>query len=97
MTRMAQNKSLKRNTIYYLIYNLLNVFFPFVSGIYVARILLPDTIGQVETARNFAQYFIMFAYLGIPTYGMRECSKYRNDKNKLSKIHNELFLINFIR
>lgn len=38
----------------------------------------------------------MFAYLGIPTYGMRECSKYRNDKNKLSKIHNELFLINFI-
>lgn len=89
-------KSLTKNSIFYLIYNVLNVFFPFVTGIYVARILLPADIGQVETARNLAQYFVIFSFLGIPTYGLREIAKERNEKDKLNKLYTELMVINTI-
>lgn len=90
------NKSLTKNSIFYLIYNVLNVIFPFITGIYVTHILLPDSIGLVETAKNFVQYFVIFSFLGIPTYGLREISKNRNDKEKLNKTYTELMIINCI-
>ena len=93
---MVQKKSLIKNSIFYLLNNVLNVLFPFITGIYVTHILLPSTIGQVETARNFVQYFVTFSFLGIPTYGLREISKNRNDKEKLNKIYSELMVINAI-
>lgn len=90
------NKSLTINSIFYLIYNLLNVIFPFITGMYVTHIILPDSIGLVETAKNFVQYFIIFSFLGIPTYGLREISKNRNDREKLNKTYSELMIINCI-
>lgn len=89
-------KSLTKNGAWYLIYNVLNILFPFLTGIYVARVLLPATIGIVAAAQNFATYFVILAFLGIPTYGMREISKIRDDKEKLNKLYSELFLINLI-
>lgn len=93
---MSKNKSLTANSIFYLIYNVINVIFPFITGIYVTHILIPDAIGQVEIARNFVQYFVILSYLGIPTYALREISKYRKEKNKLNEIYSELMIINFI-
>ena len=87
-------KSLTKNSIFYLIYNVLNVVFPFITGIYVARILLPGDIGLIETAKNLASYFVIFSFLGIPTYGLREISKVRNDRKKLDKLYSELMVIN---
>lgn len=91
-----QKKSISKNSLYYLIYSVLNVVFPFMTGIYVARILLPDLIGEVEAARNIAQYFVILSFLGIPTYGLREISKIRDDRKKLSKLFSELIVINTI-
>lgn len=88
--------SLFNNAVFYLIYNILNIAFPFITGVYVARVLIPADIGQVETARNLASYFITFSLLGIPTYALRECSKLRNDKDRLSKLYSELLIINAI-
>lgn len=92
----TKSQSLKTNSLFYLIYNVLNVIFPFITGIYVARVLLPDGIGQVETARNLVSYFSILAFIGIPTYGLREIAKARNDQNKLNKLFSELFIINSI-
>ena len=89
-------KSLTTNSIYYLLYNVMNVIFPFVTGIYVARVLLPTNIGDVAYAQNIAQYFVILSFLGIPTYGLREISKVRNEKDKLNKLFSELFIINLI-
>ena len=90
------NKSLTKNSMFYLMYNVLNVIFPFLTGIYVTHVLLPDSIGLVETAKNFVQYFVIFSFLGIPTYGLREISKNRNNKEKLNKTYSELMIINGI-
>lgn len=89
-------KSLTKNSIFYLVYSVLNVIFPLITGIYVARILFPEDIGLVETARNLASYFVIFAFLGIPTYGLREISQARNDKKELNKLYSELIVINSI-
>jgi len=92
----VKKKSLTINSIFYLAYNLLNVLFPFVTGIYITRVLLPDNVGLIESARNIVQYFVLLAYLGIPTYGMREVAKCRNDKETLNKLYSELMTINSI-
>ena len=89
-------KSLSKNSIFYLIYTVLNVLFPFLTGVYVARVLLPDAIGEVAYAQNIAQYFVVFAFLGLPTYGLREIAKARDDKQELNKLYSELLSINFI-
>ena len=90
------NQSLSKGGMYYLIYNFLNLAFPFINGIYVARVLLPESIGAVGAAQNLAQYFVTFAFLGIPTYGLRETAKARNDREELNKVFSELYTINFI-
>ena len=94
--KKTQEKSLARNGIVYLLYNVLNVVFPFATGVYVARVLLPTSIGQISYAQNIVQYFVILAFLGLPTYGLREIAKARNDKERLSKLFSELFIINLI-
>ncbi len=91
-----RQKSLKKNSIFYLIYNVLNVLFPFITGVYVARVLFPDTIGQVAYAQNIVSYFVILAYLGLPTYGLREVSRARKNQADLNKLYSELILINIL-
>lgn len=90
------HKSIAKNSIFYFIYNALNMLFPFISSMYVARILTPASIGDVAIAQNIVSYFSILAFLGIPTYGMREIAKHRDDKNELNHITSELFVINLI-
>lgn len=88
------NKSLTKNSIFYFIYNILNMVFPFFTSMYVARVLSPTSIGEVAYAQNIVSYFSILAFLGLPTYGLREISKARNNYDELSKLFSELFLIN---
>ena len=90
------NKSLVKNSIFYMIYNILNMLFPFLTSMYVARVILPADIGEIAYAQNIVSYFSILAFLGIPTYGVREIAKVRNNKNELSAVFSELFLINLI-
>lgn len=94
--KLTNEKSITKNSIYYAVYQTLNVIFPFLTGMYVARILLPDAVGTVAYAQNIAQYFVILAFLGIPTYGVREIAKVRNDRRERSKVYSELLVINFI-
>ena len=89
-------KSLTTNSIYYLVYNVLNVLFPFITGIYVARVIPEDLVGRVSYAQNIVQYFAVLSFLGIPTYGLREISKKQNSPEEKNKVYSELLIINAI-
>lgn len=89
-------KSLVSNSFFYFIYNILNMVFPFLTSMYVARILPPVVIGEVAYAQNIVSYFAILAFLGLPTYGLREISKARYHYDELCKLFSELFIINFI-
>lgn len=93
---VLSNESISKNNVVYLLYNVLNMLFPFITGVYIANVLSPSSIGQISYAQNIVQYFVILSFLGIPTYGLREIANNRHDKNKLSKVHSELLIINFI-
>lgn len=72
------------------------VLFPLITFPYVSRVLGVDSLGKVTFISSILAYFTLFAQLGIPTYGIRACSKVRDDKEKLSKTVQEILIINII-
>ena len=93
---MKEQKSIKKNFIMNSILTMSQFIFPLITFPYVSRILLPEGTGKVSFATSIISYFAMFAQLGIPTYGIRACAKVRDDKEKLSKTAQEIFIINII-
>ncbi len=89
-------KSLARNSFFYFTYTTSNMLFPFLTNLYVARILLPVKVGEVAYAQNIVNYFAILAFLGLPTYGLREIAISTNDKKELSIVFSELFTINLL-
>ena len=70
--------------------------FPLLTFPYVTRILTPVGTGRVAFATSLVSYFNMFAQLGIPTYGIRECAKVRDSKIELTRTVHELLFINLM-
>lgn len=91
-----KEKSLKKNFCMNAILTMSQFIFPLITFPYVSRILLAEGTGKVSFATSIISYFAMFAQLGIPIYGIRACAQVRNDKKKLSKTAQEIFIINII-
>ena len=91
-----EKKSLKLNFIMNAALTMSAFLFPLISFPYVSRILLPEGTGKVSFATALINYFLMFAQLGIPTYGVRACAKVRDDRRKLTKTAQELLIINLV-
>ncbi|MBT1165057.1 flippase [Bifidobacterium felsineum] len=91
-----KDKQFFLNSAYNTLYQLLNVLFPLITAAYTSRILLPAGVGLVAYAQNLAQYFIIFAALGIPNYGIREIAKNKNNATALNETFSELFILNAV-
>lgn len=91
-----KKKSIKLNFIMNIILTMSSFIFPLITFPYVSRVLLPVGTGKVSMATSVITYFSMFAQLGIPTYGIRACAKVRDNREKLSKVAQELLIINII-
>ena len=89
-----KSKSLSKGGFFYLIYQVMNLAFPLITGIYVTHILIPEKIGTVAAAFNLTNYFVILSFLGIPTYGLREIAKCNNSEKERSKVFSELYVIN---
>lgn len=93
---VQRQKSLKKNAVYNMIRNLMNIIFPIISFPYASRILMPEGLGKVNFANSTIEYFVLIAGLGIGSYASRECAKVRDDREKLSKLAKEILLINTV-
>ena len=89
-------KSLKINFMMNMLLTISSLIFPLITFPYVSRILSPEGIGKVSFATSLINYFSMFAQLGIPTYGIRICAQVRDNREKLSRVVQELLSINII-
>lgn len=89
-------RSVKFNFIMNALLSLSSVIFPLITFPYISRVLGLANNGKVAFATSVVTYFIMFANLGIPTYGIRACAKVRDNKEKLSKVTQELLILNGI-
>lgn len=88
--------SIKKNFFYNIILSVTQVLFPLITFSYVARVIEPVGIGTVSFVESICRYAILIAALGIPVYGVREVAKLKDDKEKLSKLCSELFIIHFV-
>ncbi len=91
---MKKQKSLTVNVIMNTLLSMSAFIFPLITFPYVSRVLLNVGTGKVSFANGIIAYFALFAQLGIPTYGIRACAKVRDDKEKLTKVVQELLIIN---
>lgn len=88
--------SIKKNFFYNILLNVSNVLFPLITAPYIARVLEPDGVGLYNFAVGYADYFALFACLGIPTYGMREIAKKRSSDTDRDTTVSELLSINIL-
>lgn len=76
---MAGGKSIKRNYIYNLLYEVVLIITPFITTPYVSRVLGADGIGVYSFTYSIVTYFILMAGLGTTKYGQREISYHQGD------------------
>lgn len=89
-------KSIKKNYIYNIFYQLLAILIPIVVTPYLARVLTPDGVGISAYTISVVTYFILFGSMGISLYGQREIAYVQDDKKKRSIVFFELNLIKII-
>ena len=89
-------KSIAKNYIYNLIYQLLTILLPLITTPYLSRVLGAEPIGIYGYILSIVTYFILFGSLGIAMYGQREIAYLQNDKQKRSKTFWEICIIRFI-
>ena len=83
-------KKVLTNFIYQGIFQVLKLVIPIVTIPIVSRALGPSGLGLYNFSNSIAQYFILFAALGMSIYGNREIAINRTDKYRLSKTFWEL-------
>ena len=81
-----KRKSVKKNYIYNVIYQVFLVIVPLVVTPYISRVLSPEGIGQYSYTYSLITYFTIFGALGFGYYAQREIAKYQNDKYMQSKV-----------
>lgn len=89
-----EQKSVKKNSVFNILTKVLGMLFPMITFPYASRILLPDGLGKINFANSVIDIFVLFAGLGIGSYAIREASKIRDDKERLSKFATEVIVIN---
>lgn len=88
-------QSIKKNYAYNVAFQIFSILAPLITMPYVSRVLEADFIGYYSYANSIATYFSLFSALGIASYGIREVSICRNDKQRCSEIFWELSRIRF--
>lgn len=89
-------KSIKRNYIYNLMYQILLLITPLITTPYLSRVLGADGIGKYSYIESICSYFVLFATLGLTTFGQREVSYVQNDLVKRTTIFWETNIIELI-
>ena len=92
---MAQ-KSIKKNYVYNLTYQILTLITPLITTPYLSRVFGADGIGTCSYIESISSYFVLFATLGLTTFGQRETSYVQEDRKKRSIIFWETNIIELI-
>lgn len=91
-----KKKSLTRNYIYNLIYQIMVLILPLITAPYISRVLGAENIGIYSYTLSISAYFILFGSLGIALYGQREIAYKQKDKEKYSITFWEIFFLRIL-
>ena len=89
-------KSIIKNYIYNLTYQILILILPLLTTPYVSRVLGAENVGIYSYTASIVSYFILFGSLGISMYGQREIAYVRDNIKKRTKIFIEINVIKIV-
>ena len=87
---------LKKNLLYNVLYQLLNLCLPIITVPYVSRTLGVEGNGIYSYTYSIVNYFMIFAMLGISNYGNRTIAKNKDNKENLSKEFLSIYCLQFV-
>ena len=87
---------LKKNIIFNIIYQVVQLLLPLMVTPYVARVLSPQGVGLYSFSNSIVTYFGLFIILGVANYGNRSIAEVSNDKVKRSKVFFEIYFFQII-
>ena len=88
--------SIKKNFSYNIIYRILVLIMPLITAPYISRVIGAEGQGIFSYTSSIAQYFLLFAMLGVSNYGNRVIAKNRDNKEKLSKEFFSIYALQII-
>ena len=89
-------KSITKNYLYNLSYQILVMIIPLITTPYVSRVLGATNIGIYSYTLSITTFFILFGSLGIALYGQREIAYEQDDKKKYSYTFWEIVVLRCI-
>lgn len=89
-------KSVTKNYIYNLAYQVLIIILPVITTPYISRVLGAENIGIYSYTLSISAFFILFGSLGIALYGKREIAYLQKDKKGYSKVFWEILILRTI-
>ena len=91
-----EKKSIKKNYIYNLCYQILTLITPLITTPYVSRILGADGVGISSYTNAVTTYFILIATLGTTDYAQREIAYRQEYSKERTKVFWEIVLLRCI-
>ena len=89
-------KSISKNYLYQLSYQILALIIPLITTPYISRVLGAEGIGIYSFTYSIATYFILFGSLGIAMYGQREIAYVQDKKEDRSRIFWEIVILRLV-
>lgn len=91
-----KNSSVKKNFAYQMIYEVFILLLPFLTSPYIARVIGAKGLGIYSYSYAIANYFVLFAMLGIKNHGNRIIAKSRENKDELNRAFSNIFAIHAV-
>ena len=85
---------IKKNLIYNVTYQILVIILPFITAPYISRVLGAHNVGVYSYTQAFANYFYLFAMLGVMNYG-NTIAAVRDDFEEIKRRFWEIFSSQF--
>ena len=89
-------KSISKNYIYNLIYQILILLVPLITTPYISRVLSVEGIGTYSFTYSIAYFFSLLAELGSIAYARREIAYCQDDSYRRSVIFWEILILRII-
>ena len=87
---------LKENLIYSIIFQVVAFITPLITSPYLSRVLGADGIGIYSYSHAFANYFFLFAMLGVNNYGNRAIARVKGNRKQVSHTFWQIYYMQLI-
>ena len=84
-------KSISKNYLYNLTFELITIVVPLLLAPYLTRTLTAERLGTYSYANSIANYFLLFCALGFSISGSREIARSRNNQTDINTIFSKNF------